>query len=118
MVSAGRVPAYEPAGRKLHDRLRTYRMFNFDYRIEVFVPAPQRRYGYYVLPILQGDRFIGRIDMTHQRQAGKLQVLGLWLEPGQRLTSGRQRALGVALERLRQFISADAVVFANDYLKS
>jgi uncharacterized protein len=102
----------------IRDRLRTHRMFNFDYRIEVFVPAVQRHYGYYVLPILQGDRLIGRIDMTHRRQAGKLDVLGLWLEPGQRLTSGRQQALDMALERLRQFISADAVVFANGYLKS
>src|SRR5438132_9611990 len=66
-------------------------------RVEVFVPAVQRHYGYYVLPILQGDRFIGRIDMTHRRQAGKLYALGLWLEPGQRLTDGRHQALGMAL---------------------
>ena len=65
----------------IRDRLRTRRMFNFDYRIEVFVPAAQRRYGYYVLPMLQGDRFIGRIDMKHQRQEGQLLVTGLWLEP-------------------------------------
>jgi len=102
----------------IRDRLRTHRMFNFDYRIEVFVPAPQRRYGYYVLPILQGDRLIGRIDMTHRRQAGTLDVLGLWLEPGQRLTTGRQQALDMALERLRQFIGADTVVCASGSLKS
>jgi uncharacterized protein YcaQ len=102
----------------IRDRLRTRRIFNFDYRIEVFVPAPQRRYGYYVFPVLQGDRFIGRIDMKHRRQEGSLLVTGLWLEPGQRLTSGRQRDLGKALERLRQFIGADAVVFENGYLKA
>ena len=102
----------------IRDRLRTRCMFNFDYHIEVFVPAPQRQYGYYVLPILQGDRFIGRIDMKHRRQAGKLGVTGLWLEPGQRLTRGRQHDLDIALEGLRQFISADAVAFENGYLKS
>src|SRR5262249_26481789 len=102
----------------IRDRLRTHRMFNFDYRIEVFVPAVQRRYGYYVLPILQGDRLICRIPMTNRRQAGTLDLLGLWLEPGQRLTGGRQQALETALERLRQFIGADAIVFANGYLKS
>jgi uncharacterized protein len=107
-----------PFDSLIRDRLRTHRLFNFDYRIEVFVPAAQRHYGYYVLPILQGDHFIGRIDMTHRRQAGKLYVLGLWLEPGQRLTGGRQQALDMTLERLRQFINADAVVFTNDYLKS
>jgi uncharacterized protein YcaQ len=68
--------------------------------------------------VLQEDRFIGRIDMTHRRQDGKLLVTGLWLEPGQRLTSRRQSDLGKALERLRQFIGADAVAFANGYLKA
>ena len=102
----------------IRNRLRTRRMFNFDYRIEVFVPAAQRQHGYYVLPVLQGDCFVGRIDMKHQRQGGKLLVTGLWLEPGQRLTSGRQRDLDRALERLRQFIGADAVAFANGYLKA
>jgi uncharacterized protein YcaQ len=102
----------------IRDRLRTSRVFNFDYRIEVFVPAPQRRYGYYVLPIMQGDRFLGRIDMQHRRQAGQLRIMGLWLEPGQRLTRGQQRDLDLALERLRQFTRADAVAFDNGYLKS
>jgi uncharacterized protein YcaQ len=102
----------------IRDRLRTRRIFNFDYRVEVFVPAAQRQYGYYVFPMLQGDRFIGRIDMKHRRQEGKLLVTGLWLEAGQQLIKGRQHDLGMALERLRQFIGADAVAFANGYLKA
>jgi hypothetical protein len=102
----------------IRDRQRTLRLFNFDYRIEVFVPAARRRYGYYVFPILHGDRLIGRIDMKHQRQEGKLQVAGLWLEPGQRFTKGRQRDLEAALEQVRQFIGADTVAFADDYLRA
>ena len=102
----------------IRDRLRTRRIFNFDYRIEVFVPEPQRRYGYYVFPVLQEDRFIGRIDMKHRRQEGKLLVTGLWLEAGQQFTRSRQRDLGIAMERLRQFIGADAVTFENGYLKT
>jgi uncharacterized protein YcaQ len=102
----------------IRDRLRTRRIFNFDYRIEVFVPAAQRQYGYYVFPMLQGDRFIGRIDMKHRRREGQLVVTGLWLEPGQQLTRGRQQDLGMALERLRQFIGVDAIAFANGYLKA
>jgi uncharacterized protein YcaQ len=101
----------------IRNRLRTRRMFNFDYRIEVFVPAAQRQHGYYVLPMLHGDCCIGRIDMKHQRQAGTLLVTSLWLEPAQRLTSGRQHDLDSALDRLRQFIGADTVAFANGYLK-
>jgi uncharacterized protein YcaQ len=81
------------------------------------VPASQRQYGYYVFPILQEDRFIGRIDMKHRRQEGKLLVTGLWLEPGQQLTRSRQRDLGLALERLRRFVGAEAVAFDNGYLK-
>jgi uncharacterized protein len=102
----------------IRDRLRTLRMFNFDYRIEVFVPAAQRRYGYYVFPMLDGDHFIGRIDMKHHRQQSQLRVTGVWLEPGQQLTKARQRDLITALERLRQFIGADAVAFEDGYVKA
>jgi uncharacterized protein YcaQ len=102
----------------IRDRLRTHRMFNFDYRIEVFVPAAQRQHGYYVLPMLHGERFVGRIDMQHRRHARELLVIGLWLEAGQRLTKGRQHDLDSALERLRQFTGADTVAFANGYLKT
>ena len=102
----------------IRDRLRALRLFNFDYRIEVFVPAAQRKYGYYVFPMLHGDRLIGRIDMKHQRLTGALRVAGLWLEPGYRLTKGLQRDLEAALERLRQFIGVDTVTFADGYHKT
>jgi uncharacterized protein YcaQ len=101
----------------IRDRLRTHRIFDFHYRIEVFVPAAQRRHGYYVLPVLEGDRFIGRIDLKHHRQVRTLQVISLWLEPGQRFTKSRQRDLSLALDRLRRFIGADTVTFENGYLR-
>jgi uncharacterized protein YcaQ len=102
----------------IRDRLRTSRLFDFDYRIEVFVPQARRQYGYYVFPILQGDRLIGRIDMKHWRQDGTLLVTRLWLEPGQHLTRARQDGLQRALERLRQFTGARMVTVANDALPS
>lgn len=102
----------------IRDRLRTHRLFNFDYRIEVFVPAPQRRYGYYVFPILEGDRLIGRMDMKHWRQKGQVIVTGLWLEPGQRFGRTRQRELEAALERLRRFTRAVTVHYENGYVQS
>jgi uncharacterized protein YcaQ len=102
----------------IRDRLRTRRMFNFDYRIEVFVPAARRHHGYYVLPILEGERFIGRINVKHWRQTGQLLVTGLWFEAGHQLTRGRQRDLETALERLRRFTGAGAVAFENGYLKA
>ena len=66
----------------IRDRNRTERLFDFRYRIEVFVPEARREYGYYVFPLLERDRLIGRIDMKRaKKDDGTLSVTGLWLEP-------------------------------------
>ena len=64
------------------DRDLLERLFGFEYRWEVYVPAAKRRWGYYVLPMLYGDRFVGRIEPRIDRAAGTLRILGLWWEPG------------------------------------
>lgn len=64
------------------DRDMLLRLWDFDYRWEVYVPQPKRRYGYYVLPLLYGDRFVGRIEPRIDRKAGTLRILGLWWEDG------------------------------------
>jgi uncharacterized protein YcaQ len=108
-----------PFDPMIRDRARAKRLFGFDYRIEVFVPGAKRRYGYYVFPLLEGSRFIGRIDMKHQRQEGNaLHVTGLWLEPGVRFGKARETALDAALDRMRRFCGADLVTFANGYLRA
>ncbi len=91
----------------LHDRQRTERLFGFDYRIEVFVPAAKRRYGYYVLPILEGDRLVGRLDPKLHRDQGLLEVRALWWEPGVRPARGRREALAAAVGRLARLAGAD-----------
>ena len=64
------------------DRDLLRKLFDFDYVWEVYVPAAKRRWGYYVLPILFGDRLVGRIEPRIERRAGTLRVAGLWWEDG------------------------------------
>jgi len=90
----------------LRDRSRALRRFGFDYRFEAFTPLSRRIYGYYVMPILEGDRLIGRLDPKLHRDRGVLEVRGLWWEPGIRPTRVRLNRLGLALEELATFLGA------------
>ncbi|WP_239091244.1 winged helix-turn-helix domain-containing protein [Asanoa iriomotensis] len=90
------------------ERARTERLFHFTYRIEIYVPAPQRVYGYYVLPFLQGDRFTARVDLKADRKAGVLRVPAAWAEPGvDRVATAR--ALAAELQRLAGWLGLSSV---------
>ena len=108
-VPLDRLRVLSPFDPMIRDRKRCLRLFGFDYRIEIFVPAPKRQYGYYVFPLLEGDRFVGRVDMKHV--SGTLSVSNLWLEHGVQLGKRRVAALEAELDRHRRFVDADRVTF-------
>lgn len=90
----------------VRDRARCLRLFGFDYRFEAFVPEAKRTYGYYVLPILEGQRLVGRLDPKFDRAAGVLRVKQVWWEAGVKPTRARRRALDEALARYAEFVGA------------
>jgi uncharacterized protein len=116
MPPAG-IRALSPFDPVIRDRRRTNLLFGFDYRIEIFVPAAKRRYGYYVFPLLEGDRFIGRVDMKRERDSGTLVAAALWLEPRLRLTPLRRSRLERALYDLAAFAGLSDVSFSNGFLR-
>jgi uncharacterized protein YcaQ len=79
-VEGARTTFLSPFDQLIHDRDRASKLWDFFYRLEMYVPKAKRDYGYYVLPILKGDRLVGRIEPVHDRKAGRLTVLGTWWE--------------------------------------
>ncbi len=67
-------PRLSPFDRLVHERQRTLDLFGFDYALEMYKPVARRRWGYYALPILHGDRLVGKLDATADRKAGVLRV--------------------------------------------
>ena len=99
---------FDPA---IRDRTRLKRIFGFDYTNEMFVPATKRRWGYYVYPLLEGDRFVGRIEAKGDRQTGTLRVTGFWPEDGVRWGQGRMDRLRVELDRFARLAGLLAAPF-------
>jgi len=82
----------------LWDRTRVQQLFDFDQVLEIFKPAPQRRYGYYCLPVLAGEHLVGRFDLKAHSKAGRLEVLRALQEPTYDTPRHRQAARS-ALQR-------------------
>ena len=111
----GRVRVLSPFDPLIRDRNRCERLFGFRYRIEIFVPEPKREYGYYVFPLMESDRLIGRIDMKADRKRQTLDVKRLWLEPGVKASAGRLEKLDAELNRLARFTGVERVAYLEGW---
>ncbi|MBS0470260.1 MAG: YcaQ family DNA glycosylase [Proteobacteria bacterium] len=113
-----RLRVLSPFDPVLRDRSRAERIFGFDYTIEIFVPAHKRKYGYYVFPLLEDSRFVGRIDMKAERDKDRLAVKALWLEPRFKLTARRKAKLERELARQARLGAVRDILFPADALKT
>jgi uncharacterized protein YcaQ len=100
-----RTTLLSPFDRLIHDRGRTEALFGFRYRIEIYVPREKRQYGYFVLPILHGERLVGRIDPYFDRKAGVLRINAVHWEPD----APRDVPLERTIAELARWLGAESV---------
>ena len=98
-----------PFDSLVFERRRLEALFGFHYRLEIYTPKGRREFGFYTMPVLHGDRLIGRVDPRMDRSRGVLEVLAVHLEPGVRATAEIRKAVGSALRDLGRFLGAREV---------
>jgi uncharacterized protein YcaQ len=106
-----RTSLLSPFDNLICDRQRTAQLFSFDYRVEIYTPRAKRRYGYYVMPILYGDRFIGRLDPELDRDRQQLTLHAVYAEADAPRTRQAAVAVARAVEDLAAFLGARKIVY-------
>lgn len=108
-----RTTLLSPFDPLIKDRDRTERLFGFRYRLEMYVPKAQRKYGHFVLPILHGDALIGRVSPRIDRRTGVLHIEGVHAEPDAPMTRAVGRSLRAALDDLARWLGAREITVAD-----
>ncbi len=106
-----RTTLLSPFDNLICDRKRTETLWDFFFRIEIYVPADKRQYGYYVLPILHGDRLIGRIDPLFKRKTKTLHVQHIYAEPDAPAEAAPE--IRAAIDSLAQFLGAQQIEYGE-----
>lgn len=104
-----RTTLLSPFDNLIHDRKRSALMFGLDYRMEIYVPKAQRRYGYYAMPLLDGDRFLARVDPAVDREGGRLLVHAVTPEEGMKPDRATAATLAGAVHELAGWLGAERV---------
>jgi uncharacterized protein YcaQ len=92
----------------IHDRVRSEELFGFRFRLEIYVPKAKREFGYFVLPILHGDRVVGRLDPHFDRTANVLRIDAVYAEPD--APASAWPATRKQIDELAAWLGADDVV--------
>lgn len=103
-----------PLDNFLWDRKLIIELFNFEYKWEIYTPESERKYGYYVLPVLYGDRFIARCELVCDRKNKTLLVKNIWLEDGVKLNKTIKSELKKAYNRFMRFHQLDNISYENN----
>ena len=98
-----RLEVLAPLDPMLWDRKLIEAIWDYHYSWEIYTPAAKRKYGYYVLPMLFGDRFIGRIEPKADKKASTLTIQNIWFEPGIRQTKKLSAQIEKSVHRLARF---------------
>jgi uncharacterized protein YcaQ len=104
-----RLTLLSPFDNLICDRDRTEALWGFRYRLEIYTPVTKREYGYYVLPVLDGDRFVGRIDAALDTRTNLLVAKSMHIEPGIRSSARRTDRTRRRFEDLARFVGADGI---------
>jgi uncharacterized protein YcaQ len=101
----GRTALLSPFDRLIHDRVRAQELFDFEYTLEMYKPAAARRWGYFALPILHGDRLVGKLDATADRKASRLTVHAI--HEDERFTRGLRKAVDAEIDALASWLELE-----------
>lgn len=105
----GRTEFIAPLDNMLWDRNLIEKIFDFEYRWEIYTPIDKRKYGYYVLPVLSGDRFIGRIEVVNDKKLKQLTVKNLWFEETVDSHNELNKDISDCIERFAKFNNCESI---------